>query len=106
MLDVPHLVNLHDVRVNQRRGGLGLDLEPLQIGGVAGQLGAQNLHHHPPFQAALLGQIDLGHRPAAQPFKQLEIAQLPAGKIGVGGRFRRRRAHVLAMRHKDFLSLI
>ena len=38
-LDVPHFVNLHDVRMNQRRGGLGFDLEPLQIGGIVGQFG-------------------------------------------------------------------
>ena len=34
-------------------------------------------------QRSLLGRIDLGHRPAAQPAQQPIIAQLPARKIEI-----------------------
>ena len=81
-VDVAHLVDLHDVGVHQRGGGLGLALETLQIGLVAGQLRLEDLDRHPAFQRALLGQVDLGHGPAAQAAEQLQIADLPAGKIG------------------------
>ena len=85
LIDAAHLVNLHDVGVDQRGGGLGLELEPLQVGPIAGQLRLEDLDGHAAFQPLLLGQIDLGHRPASQPPQQMEIAQLPAGKIGIGG---------------------
>ena len=91
LIDAADLVNLHDVGVDQRGGGLGLQLEPLQIGAIAGQFRLEDLHRHPPLQTLLLGQIDLGHRPASQPPQQVEIAQLPARtdrsrKAGLGRR--------------------
>ena len=82
---VPHLVDLHDVGVDQRGGRLRLALETLQIDVVVGQGRLEDLHRHPPLQPALLGQVDLGHGPAAQPPQQPQIAQLPAGKIGSRG---------------------
>ena len=69
--------------MDQRRGRLGLDLESLQIGPIAGQLRLENLHGHAPLQPLLFGQIDFGHRPAAQAPQQMKIAQLPAGKVAV-----------------------
>ena len=82
---VAHFVDLHDVGMDQRRGRLGLALEALQIGMVVGQFGLEDLDGHAAFQAALLGQVDLGHGPASQAPQQDEIAQLPAGKVGGRG---------------------
>ena len=93
VVDAAHLVNLHDVGVDQRGGRLGLQLEPLQIDPIAGQFRLEDFDGHPPLQPFLLGQIDFGHRPAAQPPQQTEIAQLPAGKVGIGGGSRRLGEH-------------
>ncbi len=84
-LDVAHLVDLHDIGVDQRCCGLGLALETLQVDVVVGQFLLENLDGDPAFQRMLLGQIDLGHRPASQSPQEAEIAHLAAGKIGRRG---------------------
>ena len=89
LIDAPDLVDLHDVGMDQRRRGLRLQLEPLEIGPIAGQFRPEDLHGHAAFQPGLVGQVDVGHRPATQPAEQLEVAQLPAGEIGLGGRRRK-----------------
>ena len=43
----------------------------------------EHLDSHLPAQRELLGQIDLGHGPVAQPPQQSIAAQLPAGQVGV-----------------------
>ena len=83
-LDVPDLVDLHDIGVHQRGGGLGLALEPLEVGLVVGQFRPEDLDRHPAFQGALLGKIDFGHRPATQAAEEVEVAHLPTGEIGRG----------------------
>ena len=88
-LDAANLVNLHNVGVDQCSGSLGLQLESLQISSIVGQFRPEDFHGDAAFQPALLGQIDVGHRPATQTPKQAEVAQGTAGKIGgrlvVGG---------------------
>ena len=84
VIDAADLVDLHDVGVDQRGGRLGLELESLEVGSIAGQLRLEDLDGHAPLEAFLLGQIDFGHRPAAQAPQQMEVAQATAGKIGVG----------------------
>ena len=90
LIDAADFVNLHDVGVDQRGGGLGLELKPPQVGPVARQLRLEDLHRHAAFQPLLLGQIDLGHRPAAEPPQQVEIAQPPARQVAFGRRRGRR----------------
>ncbi len=99
VVDAADLVNLHDVGMDQRGGRLGLQLEALQIDPIAGQFRLEDFDSHPPFQPFLLGQIDLGHRPAAQTPQQMEVAQLPAGEVGIGGG---RRSWGCAGRHGDW----
>ena len=86
-LDVPHLVDLHDIGMHQRGGGLGLALEPLQVGLVVRQFRPEDLDGNPTFQVALLGKVDFGHRPSPQAAKKVEVAHLPTGEIdrGAGG---------------------
>ncbi len=87
-VDAADLVNLHDVRVDQRGGGLGLQLESLEIGSIVGQFRPEDFHGDPPLQPLLFGQIDFGHGPASQPAEQVKVAQLPRRKIAVGRRRR------------------
>ena len=67
--------------MDQRGGRLGLALEPLQVDMVVGQLRLEDLDSHTAFEPDLLGQIDLGHGPAAQPSEELEITQVAAGQV-------------------------
>ena len=48
-LDVPDLVDLHDIGVDKRRGGLGLALEPLDAGLVVRQFRPEDLDRNPAF---------------------------------------------------------
>ena len=86
-VDVPHLVDLHDIGMHQRGGGLGLALEAPEVGLVVRQVRPEDLDRNPTFQVALLGKIDLGHRPSTKAAKKVEIADPPAGEIdrGAGG---------------------
>ncbi len=68
-----HLVDLHDVGMHQLRGGLGLELESPQVRAVAGQLRPEDLDRHPAFQLRLFGQIDVSHRPLAQPARKRKL---------------------------------
>ncbi len=81
-----HLVHLDDVGVNQRGGGSGLVLEAADVGGVAREVGAENLQRHLPAERLLFGQVDLGHRPPPNPAEHLIVAELLAGVIWHDGR--------------------
>jgi hypothetical protein len=50
--------------------------------GVAGQLSIEDFERDLPTQRELLGQIDLGHRPAAQPAEDEEVFQGLANDVG------------------------
>ena len=63
-VDAADLVDLHDVGVHQCGGGLGLHVKPPHISRVGRQLALEHLEGDLPPQRNLLGQIDLGHRPA------------------------------------------
>ncbi len=78
---LPHVVNLHDIGVHQRRSGLGLPLEPLHIRGILRQPRLEHLDRHLPLERALLGQVHLGHGPVPQAPQQAEVAELPAREV-------------------------
>ena len=79
---VAHLMNLHDVGVDQGRRRLRLPLEALQIRRVVGEFGLEDLDGDAAIQQALLAEIDLGHRPPPHSPQHLHVAQRPAGEIG------------------------
>ena len=63
---LPDFIDLHDPRMHQRRRRPGFVMKPLDVDGIAGEVGAEHLERHLPTQRELLGQIDLGHRPLAE----------------------------------------
>ena len=71
------------------------------VGGVGGQVAREHLERHLPAQRHLLGQIDLGHRPPAQPPQQAIVAQLPTRQIDVERGFGRRADRV---RHRSLCT--
>ena len=77
-------VDLHDAGVDQRGGGAGFVMEAADVVRVAGQLGVEHLERDLPAERQLLGQIDLGHRAAAEPAQHVEVFQLFANEIGHG----------------------
>ena len=79
---VAHLVNLHDVGVDQGRRRLRLALEALQIRGIIGEFGLKDFDGDAAIQQALLAEIDLGHRSPPHAPQHLHVAQRPAGEIG------------------------
>ena len=60
-VDAADFVNLHDVRVHERRGRPCLVVKPVDVGLVLGQAPFQDLEGHLSTQRYLLGQIDIGH---------------------------------------------
>jgi hypothetical protein len=99
-------MNLYDVGVDEGGSGLGLHLEAADVGGVFGQFPLENLERDLPPERELLGQIDVGHRPTAEPAEQAIIADLPSGKIEVGHRLAcssggRRFSHTVSMLNDD-----
>ena len=75
-------VDLHDAGVHERGGGAGFVMETADVVRIAGQLGVEHLERDLPAERKLLGQIDLGHRPAAEPAEDVEVFQLFANEIG------------------------
>ena len=74
VVNQPDFVNLHDVGLHQRRGGLGFHVEPADVGIVGGQFPFEHFERHLAAERTLLGQIHIGHRPATQPPQQAIIA--------------------------------
>ena len=75
-------VNLHDAAVHERGGRPRFVMESANVVRIAGQLGVEHLECDLPAERKLLGQIDLGHRPAAQPAEDEEVFQFFANEIG------------------------
>ena len=69
-------VDLHDAGMHQCGGGAGFVMKPADIVRIAGQLFVEHLERDLPAERKLLGQIDLGHRPAAKPAEDVEVFQL------------------------------
>ena len=63
-VDAAHFINLHDIGMHQLGGSLGLVLEAANIGLIAGQFPLQYFEGYLPLERKLLGQINIGHRPA------------------------------------------
>ena len=75
------LVDLHDVAVHQSGGRSGFLLKPGDVGLVARQLGVEHLEGDLPLKRLLLGEIDLGHRPATEAAVDLVVAKRLAGQV-------------------------
>ena len=75
-------VDRHDVRVVQAGGGLGLELEPLQLPGVERRGERQDLQRHPAAQRELLGLVDDAHAAPADLAEDPEVAQEPSPRPG------------------------
>ena len=67
-------VNLHDVRVDERRRGAGFLEKPGHVRCVAGQRGLEDLERDAAPQRLLLGEVDLGHAASAQAPQDAVIA--------------------------------
>ena len=65
-LELAAVVDADDVRVPQRRGDVGLAVEPLAVLRVVGERGRQHLERVITRQSWVLGQIDLAHPPGTQ----------------------------------------
>ena len=76
-------VDRHDVGVVQAGGGLGLELEPLQLLGVQRRGQRQDLQRHPAVERELLGLVDDAHAAPADLAEDAEIAQGPIPSLGV-----------------------
>jgi len=83
-LRMPHFIDLHDPRVDQRRRRPRFVVESLNVDRVARQLGVEHLECHLPSEGKLLGQIDLGHRPLAEPAEHVVILQGLANQFAQG----------------------
>ena len=83
-VDAGHFVNLHDVAMHQGRSRPGLLRKALHGGGMEERFSPQHLHRHLPGERFLLGEIDISHRPTAQPAHHPVAPQLPPGEIGIG----------------------
>jgi len=68
-----HVVDGADVWVIQRRGGLGLALEPLQCMAVPGHLFRQELQGDGALQLDIFGLVDDPHAAAAKLFQDLVV---------------------------------
>ena len=68
-------VDRDDVRVVQAGGGLGLDLEPLELPGVERRGERQDLQRHAAAERDLLGLVDDPHAAAADLAEDAEVAQ-------------------------------
>ena len=75
-------VDLHDAGVHQRGGGPGFVMEAADVVRIARQVGVEHLERDLPAERKLLGQIDFGHRPAAEPAQHVEVLQFFADQIG------------------------
>ena len=76
-------VDRHDVRVVQAGGGLGLDLEPLQLPRVHRRGERQDLQRHAAAERELLGLVDDPHAAPADLAEDPEVAQDPRqGRLG------------------------
>ena len=80
-------VDRDDVGVVQAGGGLGLELEPLELAGVQGRGEGQDLQGHPAAERDLLGLVDDPHAAAADLAEEAEVAE-PARPDGLGRRTR------------------
>ena len=69
-------VDRHDVGVVQAGGGLGLELEPLELPGVERRGEGQDLQRHAAAERDLLGLVDDAHAAAADLAEDPEVAQL------------------------------
>ena len=79
--DVADVVDLHDVGVDQRRGGTGFVEEAVDVRAVARERGLQHLEGDGPAEGPLLGEIDLGHTAGAKAPQDAVVAQLAAGEV-------------------------
>ena len=85
--DFADFVNLYDIGVYHRGGGLGLVVKPLNVSVVLRQVGPQHLESDLPFERVLLRQVDVGHATAAQPAQHTIVAQLAPREVGLQRRF-------------------
>ena len=73
------LVDRDDARVIEQRDGLGLVLEPAQLGVVGQHAGLDHLEGDGPVEADLPGLVDDAHAAAAQLFLNLVVAEVADG---------------------------
>jgi len=71
----PELVDRHDVRVIERGGGLGLELEPRHGTGVAGPGLGQRLERDVALQPRVTRAVDLAHAPGPEGLEDLVHSQ-------------------------------
>ena len=77
------LVDRHDARVVEQGDGLGLVLEPAQLGVVGQNAGLDHLEGDGPVEADLPGLVDDAHAAAAQLLVNLVVAEVAdAGGLG------------------------
>jgi hypothetical protein len=81
-VDLPDFVDLHDAAVDERGGGAGLMVKAADVIGVAGELRVEDFEGDLTAERELLGQIDLGHRAAAETAEDEEVFQRFANKVG------------------------
>ena len=76
-------VDVDDAGMLQRRGGLGLILEPLEMPRVENRRKGQHLQSHPAAERNLLGLIHHAHAAAPNLAQDAELAQLAqTGRVG------------------------
>ena len=84
------LVDRDDAGVVEQRDGLGLVLEPAQLGVVGQHAGLDHLEGDGPVEADLAGLVDDAHAAAAQLFLDLVVAEVADGgaarQVGVAPR--------------------
>src|SRR5262249_46148949 len=71
----PEVVERNDVRVRERRHGLGLALEARERVGALGELGRENLDGDVAVQTRVPRPVDLAHPACAERRKDLEGAE-------------------------------
>ena len=79
------LVDRDDAGVVEQRDGLGLVLEPAQLGVVGQDAGLDHLEGDGPVEADLAGLVDDAHAAAAQLLLDLVVAEVADGRArGIG----------------------
>ena len=76
-----HFVDLHDVRMNQRRRSPRLAEKTLDISRIGSQIRFKYLEGDVTAQRQLLRQIDFGHRATTQTSQQPVVTQRTPGEI-------------------------
>ena len=77
-IDAADLIDLHNIGLHKRGGGLRFHMKAAHIGLIVGQLPLKHFECHLATQRTLLSKINVGHCSPTQAAQQAIVAQLPA----------------------------